>query len=735
MKTITRTIFHFDKNSSVRVNFAIEKRKISIENKNFESNVVLDTIFSSSKSIIPNPREAFYHTLLFKMQNGLKKYFFFVFLALVSCVQDDDYKIPNINDCDASILTPTKTVEEIYNLTTSITSQYTEADVIEAYVTSNDQSGNFYNELHFQTLDGSHGFSIPVDVPDLYTIFNPGRKVSINLKNTFTQLNFESLEIGNLYVDERTKEESIGKITAANFKNVLVKTCDIVDEEQLVNKITLSQITDAHLNTLIELKDVQFEDAALGKTLYETNTDSGGGTNYLIEDISTSSISFRTSAFANFGTTEVPSGNGTIRGVLSKFSNTYQILIRSIEDVQLNNDRKRIGFAENISGTKASIAEIRTLFTGTDSKITDDIYIEGVITMSGIDENNMSDRNAFIQDESGAIALRFSSAGSLRSGYQVKINLKDVVLGSLRGLLQANITQYKHVLFVADNVTLPTPTSITIEDLNTGNYEAQLVRIDNVQFEEEEGTYKGSIPLTDCKKLVDVLTVSTATFANEEYPTGNGTIIGIASTYTDPVLLLKNIEATVNMTATRCVPTGDITNKVFISEIADPDNNANARFIEIYNADSKPIDLTAWTLNRYTNDSETISSSMDLTGITLAVDQAFVIAVNDVEFEAVYGFAPNMDGTSTGPAGSNGDDNITLVDPNGTIIDIFGVIGEDGTNTNHEFEDGRALRNASVTQGNSVYTFSEWQIWNDTGAVGTTKLPQNAPDDFTPGVR
>ncbi|WP_250629647.1 DUF5689 domain-containing protein [Aureibaculum algae] len=660
---------------------------------------------------------------------------FFIFLAIVSCVQDDDYNIPTINDCDESNLTPTKTIEEIYNLTTSVTTQYNAPDIIEAYITSNDQSGNFYNELHFQTLDGTRGFSIPVDVADLYTIFNPGRKVSINLKNTFTQLNFESLEIGNLYVDERTKEESIGKITAANFKNVLVKTCDIVDEEQLVNKITLSEITDAHLNTLIELKDVQFEDAALGKTLYDINTDVGGGTNYIIEDISNSSISFRTSAFTNFGSTQVPNGNGSIRGVLTKFSNTYQILIRDIDDVQLNNERKRIGFAESIGGIKTNIIDVRDLFTGTDSKITDDLYIEGIITMSGIDENNMSDRNAFIQDESGAIALRMSSASSLRSGYQVKINLKDAVLGSLRGLLQANIVQYKQVLFVADNVALPDPNTITIEELNTGNYEAQLVSIDNVQFEEEEGTYKGNIPLTDCKKTVVVLTISTATFANEEYQKGNGKIIGIASTYTDPVLLLKNLEGTVNMTGSRCVPTGDITNKVFISEIADPDNNTNARFIEIYNADSKPIDLTAWTLNRYTNESNTVSSSMDLSGITLEVGQAFVIAVNDVEFEAVFGFAPDMDGISTGPAGSNGDDNITLVDPNGTIIDIFGRIGEDGSGTNHEFEDGRALRNPSITQGNPVYTFSEWQLWNDTGAEGTTKLPQTAPGDFTPGVR
>ncbi len=231
------------------------------------------------------------------------------------------------------------------------------------------------------------------------------------------------------------------------------------------------------------------------------------------------------------------------------------------------------------------------------------------------------------------------------------------------------------------------------------------------------------------------MTITSAAFADKIYPTGNGQIIGIASTYTNPVLLIRDLADTSNMTGTRCVPTGDTTNKVFISEIADPNNNAKARFIEIYNADTKPIDLTAWALNRYTNESITVSSSIDLTGITLEVGQAFVIAVDAVEFEIVYGFAPDMDGTSTGPAGSNGDDNIELVDPNGAVIDVFGKVGKDGSSTNHEFEDGRALRNVSVTQGNPIYTFLEWQIWNDTGNEGTIKLPQNAPEDFTPGIR
>ena len=50
-----------------------------------------------------------------------------------------------------------------------------------------------------------------------------------------------------------------------------------------------------------------------------------------------------------------------------------------------------------------------------------------------------------------------------------------------------------------------------------------------------------------------------------------------------------------------------------------------------------------------------------------------------------------------GPADSNGDDNIALLAPDGSIIDMFGVAGEDGSGTGHEFEDGRAERACSST--------------------------------------
>ncbi|HKJ06653.1 MAG TPA: hypothetical protein VJ970_04220, partial [Flavobacteriaceae bacterium] len=112
-------------------------------------------------------------------------------------------------------------------------------------------------------------------------------------------------------------------------------------------------------------------------------------------------------------------------------------------------------------------------------------------------------------------------------------------------------------------------------------------------------------------------------------------------------------------------------------------------------------------------------------------NSTLVIASNAAEFNTVYGFEADL---SSQNVNTNGDDNYELV--NGiTVVDAFGVVGEDGSNTNHEYEDGRAQRKASITQANPVYTFSEWDIWNDTGDAGTINEPKDAPDAFTPGVR
>ena len=167
---------------------------------------------------------------------------------------------------------------------------------------------------------------------------------------------------------------------------------------------------------------------------------------------------------------------------------------------------------------------------------------------------------------------------------------------------------------------------------------------------------------------------------------------------------------------------------IFITELADPNNNSAARYVELYN-NGVDIDLgSGWQLQRYTNGNADPQSPVALTGI-IATGGYYVISSNGGEFLTTYGVEASQDIGTGGPADSNGDDQIYLVNPSGDIIDFFGVPGEDGSGTDHEFEDGRAERTEFVITGNNVYDVNEWYIDNDSGGGDG---PQDAPDAFDP---
>lgn len=176
--------------------------------------------------------------------------------------------------------------------------------------------------------------------------------------------------------------------------------------------------------------------------------------------------------------------------------------------------------------------------------------------------------------------------------------------------------------------------------------------------------------------------------------------------------------------------------QVFITELADPNDNADARYIELFNTGGTAVDLSTWRIDKYTNGSATVSQTLALTG-SIPAGGFYIIATGpeDSVFFDVYGFAPNQwDPGVNDVAGSNGDDNLELYNDT-TLVDQFGVIGEDGTGTCHEFEDGRAERKASVTSGNPTWDEAEWNVWADSTVSGCTSHVGTAQDvvSFDPG--
>ena len=180
--------------------------------------------------------------------------------------------------------------------------------------------------------------------------------------------------------------------------------------------------------------------------------------------------------------------------------------------------------------------------------------------------------------------------------------------------------------------------------------------------------------------------------------------------------------------------------QLIITEIADPNDNAAARYVEIYNVSNVPVDLTDWEIRRWTNgNAGPQGTGIDLTSAGSLGPNSFVlIAANAAEFLTVYGVTADIDAGTAGAADSNGDDQIAIFDAADNTIDIFGVPGEDGTGTCHEFEDGRAERIATVSASNPVWDESEWNVWADspvTGCTSHTQLPINAGDGvYDPGI-
>lgn len=188
--------------------------------------------------------------------------------------------------------------------------------------------------------------------------------------------------------------------------------------------------------------------------------------------------------------------------------------------------------------------------------------------------------------------------------------------------------------------------------------------------------------------------------------------------------------------------------QVIITEIADPDNNFDARYIELHNLGGTAVDFTegsGWQIDKYLNGNSGVNLSIDLTG-SIPAGGFYIIAYDNTAgtFASVYGFAPDqLDAISNGVAGSNGDDDLSLVDGTDAIVDFWGFydfmgdINMDNTGTCAEYEDGRAERLTSVTMGSTTFNEAEWNVWADSDVMGCTShvnAPRTAPGDFDPGA-
>jgi hypothetical protein len=150
-----------------------------------------------------------------------------------------------------------------------------------------------------------------------------------------------------------------------------------------------------------------------------------------------------------------------------------------------------------------------------------------------------------------------------------------------------------------------------------------------------------------------------------------------------------------------------------IQEIVDGTVNSQPKWVELVNTGSECLFLGDFELCYYANGSATPSSCSDLGDVFLAAGASYVFAYEPATntacsptmtcFQVIYGFAPNQHGG----ASINGNDAVSLRDDlTQSVIDVYGVIGVDGTGQVWEYTDGYSTRQS--TSATATFQPNDW---------------------------
>ena len=260
----------------------------------------------------------------------------FLGLIVVSCVQDDDYNIPTLEIVEPNI-TANTTISIVKSMYAGTLVDFTEASnggelIIEGYVVSNDEAGNFYKVLVLQDApeNPTAAIQLDIDVTALYSKYKPGRKVYVKLNGLgMTNLN-GVLHIGSI------EGNSVGRISATNYEDYIIRSSEITT---LVPKlITPSQYNDNMINMLVQLDNMQLSGSEVGQPY--ANADDTFTVNRKLKNCDDNSETIlRNSGFASFKNELFPTGKGSIVAIFSKYNSDYQLFIRDTEDVDFEGNR------------------------------------------------------------------------------------------------------------------------------------------------------------------------------------------------------------------------------------------------------------------------------------------------------------------------------------------------------------------------------------------------------------
>jgi len=197
---------------------------------------------------------------------------FSVLTFISSCVNDDDFGLPNITVTDPNI-TVNATFQNLISRYLQAVSDGDQIAVIEldesplfieGYVVSSDQAGNFFEEIIIQNkIDGSTdgadprlGLNVQVNVRGLYQTYEVGRKVYIKMNG---------LAIGEengVYTIGKPNGNSIDQLEEYEYRDFIIRDPEVATLTPKI--VAIGDLTQADENTLVQFEDAQINRDELG---------------------------------------------------------------------------------------------------------------------------------------------------------------------------------------------------------------------------------------------------------------------------------------------------------------------------------------------------------------------------------------------------------------------------------------------------------------------------------------
>ncbi len=648
-------------------------------------------------------------------------------IATFSCTDDDEYSVPEFETCTETVTT-TADFSDIKALATSESADELTADnggIFEAYVVSSDVAGEFYTSIYIVSKDGKEGMFFSVDRRDNYIAFEPGRQIFIDTEGLYIAQDNDGVALGGLY------NGGVGRLELSKFNTAVTRGCSTISEEDLVQKISTlgDALSDDYLNELIEIDSVQFQDIETIPTYYDATNQIGGATNHVLEDVEGNSYSdfvVRFSSYADHAKEKVATGSGSIRGVLTKYGGTYQLIVRTVdEDIKFTNDRFDIVTPNDCE---------RTLPEGT-LPFTDDFeaYTAGDSSTDNwtviIEEGT---RSFEIQEYNDAKYMQMSAYNSGESNTTWMISpvfdidsATDKVLSFEVADAFQNGNPLK-LVYSTDYDGSDCPANFTWTEIASDEIAALI---------NNSGSYDNSFESTG---NIDISAISGSAVFAIVY---EGSASGITTTVQiDNFVVGQNVDDSNTG--------GDIVDgtpeNVFFSEYAE--GSSNNKYFEIYNGTGAALDLSAYKVLIAVNGGGWGDTPLDLSG-TLAAGDVYVVGTDALDAS----IAANADLTLAypSPAHFNGDDAIALVKDNAGTLEIIDIIGDplnrptdgwDVAGTTAATKDHTLIRKTTVTTGNIDWSASagtstsnsEWEVqaqnyWDNMGLYGESQSSNTAP--------